>query len=253
MTTKSITFPFRGGGIPTGAVSLMKAVQALVLFLLLIGDSDGASHGTAKHVRTRKTTQGSSSSSSSSNISSSSRSDTPSVARMLNDANVTDPPFSACDNKTAEEIRLEELLESLEAQLLIKEALVNETQANYTLSLTAYYNKDSIANATFDQVVLAEEDVDLKGNNTLNDVDAFLNVSDADVFFDSDYNSTLDSLNATMELVTVKNETYIQSLESGDPVAIETAESDLNATISTAVSSHGGSRELQSVIVHYSF
>jgi len=139
--------------------------------------------------------------------------------------------FSACDNKTATEIGLEDLINDLNSQLLSDETLLNQTESTYVQSRDVYYDKKNIANSTFDQLVLDAQDADLKGNSTMDNFDAFFNAYDAIDIFDVHYNNTIESLNATLELLISQNETYIQSLEGGDPVAIEEAASNLNATV----------------------
>ena len=136
--------------------------------------------------------------------------------------------LSSCTDKTTAEVDLENLIDGLDNQILTDETLLDQAQTAYALSRDAYDAKESIANATFDQFLLDAQDAELKGNNTIDIINDF---------FGGDYNDTIISYNTTLELLVAQNATYLQSLEDGDPVAIEEAESNLNATILALVSS----------------
>ncbi len=149
---------------------------------------------------------------------------------------IIDSNSTSC-NASTREIELEELLASLDEQLLNNETLLDEAEANFTQSRDAYYVQDNVTNAAFDELVLAEQDVDLKGNDTIDNLNALINAHEAIGFSSSEYNNTMESFNATMEQLILQNQTYSESLESGNQTKIDAAASALNATLLQLVSS----------------
>lgn len=150
----------------------------------------------------------------------------------LNSTNST----SSCDVKSAEETRLEGLLESLNNELLNHMALVNETDSNYNQSINIYYDKEVIANTSFYEVLLTEQVVKERANNTIESFNAVTSGYEAIPFDGVANNNTLNSLNSSLELLYLQNETYTQSLLDGDPDKIQQAEAALNLTLEDLVS-----------------
>ena len=56
---------------------------------------------------------------------------------------------------------------------------MNETVTKYGHSCNTYYDKDSITNATFDRLVLAEKNIDLQANNTIDDYNSVISAYEA--------------------------------------------------------------------------
>ena len=157
-------------------------------------------------------------------------------SKVLASKRMLDSNSSACDVKSAEEIRLEALLVDLNNQLSSSKAVLNETRADYDLYRNAYYDKYNLANATFDQLLLAEHDLNLQGNNTVEKLKAYFNAYQSIDEFDSNYSNTVNSFNETYELFLIQNQTYAEKLEEGNQTEIEQAESALNATMLQLVS-----------------
>ena len=150
---------------------------------------------------------------------------------MLNSTNST-----SCGVQSAEEIELEDSLTNLEDQLVNYETLANETAANYELSRDTYYDKDSIANDTFHQLLTAENDASIKGNKTIDDHNSVTSAFEAIGFDNVNYNNTMNSFNSSFELLVLQNETYKQSLIDGDQDEIQEAEDAMNQTLIEMVS-----------------
>mmetsp|Transcript_48195 Transcript_48195/g.71425 ORF Transcript_48195/g.71425 Transcript_48195/m.71425 type:complete len:442 (-) Transcript_48195:954-2279(-) len=143
--------------------------------------------------------------------------------------------ITSCDVQSAEELHLEESMDTLEMEFLNATSQANQTQDDYIQFQNIYYDKDSSANETYNELVLYEKDVELKGNNTIDDYDALISVYNAIQFDEDAYNNSINSLKSSYELMLLQNETYTQSLIDGDPNEIQEAEDALNQTFTDFV------------------
>ena len=86
--------------------------------------------------------------------------------------------------KSVQEVELEALLvEDLENQLLNSKSLVGESQAHFTQSQDVYFDKDGIANVTFNELFLVEHNADMVANDTMEGLDSLINSYQAiDIF-----------------------------------------------------------------------
>lgn len=74
------------------------------------------------------------------------------------------------------------------------------------------------------------------GNDTIDNLNAIISASQTIDVTNSDYNNAVVSFNATMEQLILQNQTYAETLESGNQDEIEAAQHALDATFFQLVS-----------------